>query len=818
MLNAPVFADGLDDIAQEFLVESYENLDELDRALVALEQEPNSRPLLASIFRTIHTIKGTSGFLAFNRLEAVTHVGENVLSKLRDGHLELTPQITTVLLRMVDTVRELLGTIELTGSEGDVDIADVQAALAACLEPAPAPADIVAESTKSTDALTSVETIRTPELTEVHEVAQMRTVVDTVEHPDAAHEVHVVEVHESVHTVDAILPADESGAPDHVVHLPSTASHLNGQSANGQSANGHKSGAHADLAASALAADHDDEQAEDDSARRSVADSSIRVDVGVLDQLMRMVGELVLTRNQVVQYVGDLQHAELQRAAQRLNLIASELQEGVMKTRMQPIGQVWSRLPRVVRDLGAQCGKPVRLVMDGKETELDRTLLEAVKDPLTHLVRNAVDHGLESPEDRVAAGKPAEGTLSLRAYHEGGQVVLETTDDGGGIDPVRVGEKAVEKGLVTRDDLARMSDREILDLIFRPGFSTAAAVTNVSGRGVGMDVVRTNIEKIGGTVDLSSQVGRGTTVRIRIPLTLAIIPALVVGQEGDAYAIPQANLLELVRLDPDSADLGVEHVGGAPVYRLRGTLLPLVFLAEQLRLDTAGRPEALNIVVLGADNSQFGLVVEEIRDTQEIVVQPLSKQVKHVDVFAGATITGDGKVALILDVAGLAERAAALPTGSGNHSLPGDTHLEVADARTRLLIAQVGDRRLAIPMDHVARLEEFPLSQVERAGNAEVVQYRDDLLRLVHVGALLGIYGEPEDTGSYSVVVHREDDGSAAVGLVVDRILDVIEEEIVLSSVGRHAGLQGSAELQSRVTDIVDVPALVASARAGSYV
>ncbi|MGD9956214.1 MAG: chemotaxis protein CheA, partial [Candidatus Nanopelagicales bacterium] len=603
MTNAPVFADGLDEIAQEFLVESYENLDELDRALVELEKDPGSRPLLASIFRTIHTIKGTSGFLAFNRLEAVTHVGENVLSKLRDGKLDLTPEITTVLLQMVDVVRALLAQIEKTGSEGELDTSDVEAALARCLEMQP---------TAAPDQPAAVEPVAVPEEQPVVQAVVAEPVVAVPEPAPVA------------------APVVET-------------------------------------AAAAVSADDDN--------RRSVADSSIRVDVGLLDQLMRMVGELVLTRNQVVQYTSDLQNVELQRAAQRLNLIASELQEGVMKTRMQPIEGVWSRLPRVVRDLGAQCGKQVKLVMEGRETELDRTLLEAVKDPLTHLVRNAVDHGLETPEDRKAAGKPAEGTLTLKAYHESGQVVVEVTDDGRGMDPAKVGAKAVEKGLVSREQLARMSDREVLDLIFRPGFSTAEAVTNVSGRGVGMDVVRTNIEKIGGSVDLQSTVGEGSTVRVRIPLTLAIIPALVVRQGGELYAIPQVNLLELVRLDGDGDGNGpvIEHVAGAPVHRLRGSLLPLVFLAEQLELDREPA-ESMNMVVLQADGTQFGLVVEDVVDTQEIVVRPLSRQIKHVEGFAGATITGEGRVALILDVSGLSQRAQAVNAGAVQSSLVEASH------------------------------------------------------------------------------------------------------------------------------------------------
>lgn len=755
MSRAPVFADGLDEIAQEFLVESYENLDELDRALVELEKEPGSRPLLASVFRTIHTIKGTSGFLAFNRLEAVTHVGENVLSKLRDGKLELTPEIATTLLRMVDVVRELLGAIERTGGEGDIDTAAVEAALARCLEPAETPA---APAEPEPVAATDDPVMAAPVAVSAPEVPAYDVVSETTAADFPVIDPFLEPAHEDVH-----------------------------------------------------------EGGDDLESRRSVADSSIRVDVGLLDQLMRMVGELVLTRNQVVRHVGDLQHVELHRASQRLNLLATELQEGVMKTRMQPIGQIWGRLPRVVRDLGAQCGKSVRLEMEGRETELDRTLLEAVKDPLTHLVRNAVDHGLETPEARVAAGKPAEGTLLLRSYHEGGQVVVEVTDDGGGIDPAKISAKALEHGLVSREQVARMSERELLDLIFMPGFSTAAEVTNVSGRGVGMDVVRTNIEKIGGSVDLVSKLGQGTTVRVRIPLTLAIIPALVVGQGGDSYAIPQANLLELVRVEATATTgTGVEYVGGAPVYRLRGTLLPLVFLDEQLRLERDAAPSAYNIVVLSSDQAQFGLVVEDIQDTQEIVVQPLSRQVKNVDVFAGATITGDGRVTLILDVTGLALRATANTAQvSSQRVSAADAGAAGARQTTQLVICQVGDdRRLALPMADVARLEEIPVSDVERAGSTEVVQYRGDLLRLVHVGDLLGIHGSGDRPTTYSVVVHRDDD-EAAVGLVVDRILDVVEEEIRLSEVGLKHGLHGSAELQSRVTDIVDVPALVAAARGG---
>src|SRR3712207_1103547 len=484
--------DDLDEIVGEFLVESHENLDQLDQDLVELERDPSSRDLLSSVFRTLHTIKGTSGFLAFGTLESVTHVGESLLSRLRDGELALTPGLTTVLLEMVDAVRALLARIEETGAEGDETYDALVARLEAALEAGDLPP--VAEA-----PVAEAPVVETP-------------VVETL--------------------VEAPVEAPVAAGPE----APAT------------------------------------RDAEDagEAFRRSVADSTIRVDVALLDSLMNLVGELVLTRNQMLQRSEEREDVELQRTTHRLNLIAGELQEGVMKTRMQPIENVWSKTPRVVRDLSVMLGKSVDLRMEGRDTELDKTILEAVRDPLTHLIRNSVDHGIELPEVRRAAGKPETGTLLLRACHEGGQVNIEISDDGAGIDPDRLRAKAISIGLLSQEAAAGLSDRDATNLIFSPGFSTAAAVTNVSGRGVGMDVVKTNIEKIGGSIDLVSVPGKGTTVRIRIPLTLAIIPALVVWADGFRYAIPQVNLLELVRLAGDQARSSVETVQGTPVYRLRG--------------------------------------------------------------------------------------------------------------------------------------------------------------------------------------------------------------------------------------------------------
>ncbi len=730
------------EIIAEFLVESHENLDQLDRDLVELERQPGSRELLSSIFRTIHTIKGTSGFLAFNRLEALTHVGENLLSRLRDGEMVMTGPVTETLLQMVDTVRALLGSVEVSGKDtaADVDVEAVVAALRAVLDGGSA----VGEA--------SADAPRTPE-------------------PAATPEVELAE---------AVAPAAAVAEPAPVVELVETPE-------------------------TAL-------ETFDPDAKRGVVDSSVRVDVELLDSLVQLVGELVLTRNQVLQRTENLEDIELVRAAQRLDLVASELQEGIMKTRMQPIGQVWSKMPRVVRDLAVQLGREVNLEMEGHETELDRSLLEALKGPLTHLVRNALDHGIEQPDARVAAGKPAAGRLLLRSFHESGQVVVEISDDGKGIDPDVIARVAIERGVITRDQAARMEAREIVNLIFRPGFSTATEVTNVSGRGVGMDVVRTNIERIGGTVDMQSQTGVGTTCRVRIPLTLAIIPALVVGEGEERYAIPQANLVELVRLEADDLAGSVEELAGAPVLRLRGHLLPLVSMAEVL-----GRPrpviEALTIVVVQADDLRFGICVDEVHDTQEIVVKPIGRQLKVLPTYAGATIMGDGRVALILDVPGIAhahavaQNLAATARSSESRSTEEDS--------TSLLVLEVGGgRRAALPLREVSRLEEFHVDRIERSGSAEAVQYREGILPLVRLAPAIGLVESVREDDQVSVVVHES--GGSRIGIVIDRVLDVVDATVVCSDVGRRTGVLGSAVIGDRVTDLVDLDAVVALSGVGA--
>jgi len=549
--------------------------------------------------------------------------------------------------------------------------------------------------------------------------------------------------------------------------------------------------------------------------RRSVADSSIRVDVERLDSLMRLMGELVLARNQIVTHAGVAQDAALARVSTRLNLITSELQEVVLKTRMQPIDNVWNKLPRLIRDLGATCGKTVRLEMEGRETELDKTILEAVKDPLTHLVRNAVDHGIEPPQARLAAGKGEQGLLLLRAFHEGGQVHIDIRDDGAGMDPRRIASKALDRGLVGAEQLARMNDREITQLIFLPAFSTAVAVTNVSGRGVGLDVVKANLEQIGGTIEISSDIGAGTTFRIKIPLTLAIIPALTVMCAGDRYAIPTVNLAQLVRLEGGQGGrAGIELISGTPVYRLRGKLLPLVDLGRELGVSEPDRIErdTVFIVVLQAEDRRFGLVVEDILDTQEIVVKPLCAQLKDVSVYAGTTILGDGSVALILDVLALAQRAHVLGAGRelgrGGADRADDDPPQTRDA---LVVASVGqNRRVAIPLAMVTRLEEFPAASIEHVGSRELMQYRDEILPLIRLGPLLGSAAMGMDDDVVAVVVCSM--RGRSVGLVVDAILDIVEDRPSRRDPLDGVGPISSAVVRDRITELLDVERAVRAA------
>ncbi|MGZ0163544.1 MAG: chemotaxis protein CheA [Planctomycetales bacterium] len=780
--------DDFDDVIKEFLVESYEGLDQLDRDLVALEDAPDDRDCLGSIFRSVHSMKGASGFLGLPKLERVAHVGENLLVPLRDGDLKFNHEIADGLLGMVDALRDILGNIEADGSEGETDYETLATHLAILLDSERATADPETEdagATLSEDEVTEVVAELNPPESEAEPAASSdaKTTNSTIDEVEAnASEVASEETAEAVVAVPAAVVA----VPAAVV-APAATPSASESSSKQSSGSGDRS--------------------------TSLADSTVRIDVEHLNNLMNLVGELVLVRNQILQFSRTTEDDSVIAASQRLNLITTELQQGVMKTRMQPISNAWSKLPRVVRDLSSACNKKVEVRMEGADTELDKTILEAIKDPLTHIVRNSVDHGIESPDVREANGKTPEGTLCLRAFHEGGQVNIEIIDDGAGINVDRVRDKAIEKGLITEEHAAGMNDRELTNLILLPGFSTAATVTNVSGRGVGMDVVKTNIERIGGTVDIQSVTGEGTTLRIKIPLTLAIVPALIVTTGGDQYAIPQVSLLELVHLEGERTKNEIEFIHDAPVHRLRGNLLPLIYLDEQLELRARrtreDQDENVNIVVLQAEDRQFGLVVDAITDTQEIVVKPLSQYFKGVTTYAGTTIMGDGAVALILDILGLAQkgnvltehRDRALAEGQGNAK----DHR--SDLQSMLIVDPGDGSRAAIDLSTVARLEEFSEAQIERSGHGEVVQYRGQIMPLIQLGSGYGGYGQADDgeqTCRHTVVYS---DNDRSIGIVVGKIVDIVHDDVEKTD----DGLPSRCVIQDRVTEVVNLRDLVAS-------
>ena len=767
--------DDLGEIVGEFLMESHENLDQIDRDLVNLEQEPTSRDLISRIFRAIHTIKGTSGFLAFGRLEKLAHAGESLLSKLRDGVLPVTAETITTLLATIDGVRSLLAMIEETGNEGDVDVEAIITTVHAQMNSeAPVPAPAAAEEPAAVEEPVPIEEATRPSPEPVE--GQRRPLGQMLVESGAAAPSDVgsalqQQLEGDERKLGTILLEEGKAAPAAVT-----------------------------------------EALQAQAPKRSVADSAIRVDVDLLDGLMNLVGELVLARNQLVRGVMELGDTALVRSAQRLGMITSELQEGIMKTRMQPIDHIWSKLPRLVRDLSTSLGKQVQLVMQGKETELDRSLLEAVKDPLTHLVRNAVDHGIQDPEVRLAAGKPAEGTLTLRAFHEGGHVAVEVADDGAGMDINRIAAKAVEKGLLRADQIATMDKRDIMAMVFQPGFSTAAKVTNVSGRGVGMDVVKTNIEKIGGTVSVDSTLGEGTVWRLNIPLTLAIIQALTVDCGDQRYVVPQVAVLELVFIDGQNTK--IEYASGAPVYRLRGKLLPLVRLDRALGLEVGG-DQGVYIMVLQADGRRFGLVVDRVLNTEEVVVKALNSRFKDIGMYAGATILGDGKVGLILDVSSLARRSHLAQDSERKNVVGTSRGSGAVGTGERLLVTAIGERRVAIPLDTVTRLEEFPRSRIEQAGSREVVQYRGQILPLLRLSHLLGAYGEEPEGDTVSVVVYSE--GGRSVALVVDRIIDIAENSTTARRDAEEDGLVGTAVIQQRVTELLDVRRAILAADPNFY-
>lgn len=801
----------MDDIVKDFLIESRENLDRLDQELIRLESDPASKDLLASIFRTIHTIKGSCGFLGFSHLEKVAHAGESLLSKLRDGVLALDQQITSGLLATLDAIRRMLGEIEATEHDGEDDYP-------ALLEKLKELQDVNranSENPFSEGDPTGTEQVASVLSGVASDHSGENPYTAAVEAPTIPafknHPIPPLPQFRPLQAKIGGLLVDRGSIDAEDLALALHEQELGDRRRLGEI-----------LVALKLCRQDEIDAAQQilEARGRATGAETVRVRVDLLDLLMNLVGELVLARNQLLQIASSAQDGPLQTVSQRMNLIVSDVQQQVMKTRMQPIGNLWNKFPRTVRDLAVSCGKEVHLAMEGQDTELDRTILEAIKDPLIHLVRNAIDHGIELPEARKHAGKNVAGNLRLRAFQEGGKVNIEISDDGGGLDIDRLTRKAIERGLIRADQAKTMAERDIFNLIFLPGFSTAEKVTNVSGRGVGMDVVKTNVEKIGGAIGLESVPGKGTTVRVKIPLTVAIVPALIVSCSSERFAIPQVSVLELLALDNETNARGIESVHGIPVYRLRGNLLPLVYLNRELGVASSGSRQpsgAASIVVLQAENRLFGLIVDDILETEEIVVKPLGDQLKAIRVFSGATIMGDGRVALILDVPGLA-RAARLLTDAQQTRLELDAEpicSEINPENHTVLLAQNGkEGRVAIPLSTVTRLEVFPASLIHWIGDREVIAYRGQVIPLVRLSRLVPPGNSQElqaiSEESIEVVVYSE--GERTVGLVVDCILDIVEEQAAIDRMATRSGVTGSYLIENDITELLDIPAVLRAA------
>jgi two-component system chemotaxis sensor kinase CheA len=763
----------VDDLTREFLLESQEGLDRMERCLTDLETRPGDAELLAEIFRAVHTIKGTTGFLGFSRLEALSHAGENLLGLLREGRVAVNAEIISGLLTLMDRLRGVLRSIESVGAEGEN--APEDAAMIARLEALQrgglGVAAVITAEPEMVAAVAAPARVRKPRRARTGRGAGGGKRVAPL--PDDRAD----------STAGEAGPCRET-APEKALDEPEQQ---------------RSASAEAGAVAGRPAKTETTEAPPTAAASGGTADSTLRVDVDLLNRMMNLVGELVLTRNQILQATSaDAGFALLGR---RLDMVTADLRESVMKARMQPVSHVFSRFPRLVRDLALGLGKQVKLELEGQETELDKILLEAIRDPLTHAIRNCIDHGIEMPEVRVARGKPAEGTVRLRAYHEGSHVMVEVHDDGAGMNLARIREKAMERGVVPAARAEQMSEREILQLIFLPGFSTASAVTSVSGRGVGMDVVRTNVEKIGGKVEVDSKAGEGTALRLRIPLTLAIIPALIVRSRGQNFAVPQGSLTELVHLNASEIASHIEWLENAALYRLRGHLLPLIFLDRLLQQSPRDAKTACDIAILNADGRRFGLVVDGLADPEEIVVKPLAAVLREIGYYAGATILGNGEMALILNPSAIAQSAGVRLTGTAEETLALETHAGLED----FLVVEADGRRAALPLSTVVRIERIPRSRIEMAGSRPVLRFEGALLPLDDAAACLA---EGDQESQTTVVVCR--DGDRQIGMTVSQVLDVTGGR-QLEEAGTGALAAGVTLLHEKVTGIVSlggIPAL----------
>jgi two-component system chemotaxis sensor kinase CheA len=781
----------MDELIEDFLVETKEGLEALDNDLVSLEKDPHDTEIIGKIFRVMHTIKGTCGFLGLSRLEKIAHSGEDIFDKIRDGNFNVSPEIISLVFESLDKIKEIMAHIEKNESEPEGNDADLIGRLRACAASGGAATKTIAKEEVAPPPPPPPPTPSIPEATNgiPQDSDYLQRLFDETE--------SLVDLSPTPPHKKEEIAASQIGDSDELQRLFDATESL----VEMQQPEAPQEITEPVVKEAPKKAVEKDNHAKSEDKNKKHSNQSIRVNLDILEDLMQKASELVLTRNQLMQIMRQQQNTSFNLALQRLNGITTELQESVMKTRMQPVGNAWTKLPRIIRDLSVELGKKIELKMSGEDTELDRHLLEAITDPLTHMIRNSADHGIEKPEKRIAAGKPETGLIELKAYHGGGYIIMEIIDDGNGINPEVIKNKAIEKGLVSASDAQDLSNSQIFQFIFAPGFSTAATVTSVSGRGVGMDVVKTNIEGISGTVSLESTLGKGSTFTIKIPLTLAIMPILQVAVKKQKFAIPQINVLEIVKVSKTST-VKIETINHKPLLRLRGKLLPLVSLSETLQLgrcDVENEELSKFIVVCEVGKYHFGIIVDEVFETEEIVVKPVSPILKHIEVYSGCTILGDGSVILILDPNGIARSSGDILQSNDHADYP-DHAAIMAGEESSFIVFRAGDAtHKVIPLELISRLEEIDVSSIEYSRGMPVVQYRGDLMRVVQIDKNYKIPNE----GIQEMLVLS--DNEKIIGLVVEEILDIARCSISNQMSGDKNGFLGSIVINSKTCDVIDV-------------
>ncbi|MFN3504676.1 MAG: chemotaxis protein CheW [Caldimicrobium sp.] len=699
-----------EDILKDFLVEAKEGIAKMEEEFIELEKERGNVEILKSLFRTMHSLKGASGFFGFKTLEGIAHFAEDILAKLRDGAITPDEEVIDILLKCLDEIKYIVAYLEEHKSEPMED---------RILE-------FLVELSNFSDKLKRGEVRKSKQEKEdeVREAAEVSAI--KVSEEPSEKEIISKDAETEERKIKEITPKAEAAGQDEKVEKVAGAT-----------------------------------------PQVQLTETHIKVDVKLLDMLMNLAGELVLARNRVVQLSNRINDPELLRSVQTLSMVTTELQETIMKTRMQPIAVVFNKFPRIVRDLARALNKKVNLHIEGADTELDRSIIEAIKDPLTHLVRNAIDHGVEAEELREQVGKPPEGNLYLRAYHEGGQVIIEIEDDGKGIDIEKIKNKAIEKGFITVEEAGKLTEKEILSFIFKSGFSTAEKVTQVSGRGVGMDVVKTNIERLGGSIEINTLLGKGTTVRVKIPLTLAIIPALIVTSRGGRYAIPQVSLRELVTIN---VERDILKIANTEFYRLRGEIIPVLRLSKILNFED-GDTQEKNLVILTTGEKYIGLLVDSIYDSEEIVVKPLGKWFKSIPLYSGATIMGDGKLALILDVVGLSQYVGL--KAEEIEKIREQKVIKTGLEETQfVLIFQVGEEHFALPLALISRLDKVKAEELKIIGGKEVILYNNQVVPIIRLENYLPLQGMPLQE-EYNLLFFKEKEKTCAI--LCSKIVDTLE-------------------------------------------